>query len=425
MTKQLWIFFLAAAMCTVPLPAQDYGSTLIVSVEKSERNLKILSQRPLDILMEKNGRIFIVAGRQDLDYFRTEFLQFTDETLNFYPFVLENTSFEGGINGDFHSYPELERDLFSLESAYPALAQVSAVGTSLENRNIYALKISDNVTVDEQEAEVLFVGCHHAREWISVEVPYLLGKHLLENYDSDATVRNLVDQSEIWIVPLLNPDGLEYSIYFYRYWRKNRRDNGNGTFGVDLNRNYDYKWGYDDEGSSSDTDWEDYRGTHPFSEPETQAVRDLFARRQFQFIVSYHSHSQVILYPWGYIYEQPPQIVLLDELAGNMSHRMEAVNGRVYDYGQAAGSLYTTNGDTIDWAFGIYGIPSYTIELPPMYSGEGQFFNSEEDILPIFYENLEACLYMIGWAVQNAPQFRDRPSLQERRPAFFHSRIKK
>ena len=106
---------------------------------------------------------------------------------------------------------------------------------------------------------------------------------------------------------------------------------------------------------------------------------------------------------------------------------MEAVNGRVYDYGRAAGSLYTTNGDTTDWSFGTYGIPSYTIELPPMSISEGQFFNSEADILPIFNENLEACLYMIDWAIQNAPQFRDGKSFPEKRTKLFlvNPRIKK
>ena len=93
-------------------------------------------------------------------------------------------------------------------------------------RNIYALKISDNVQIEEEERiRSHHPGCHHAREWISVEVPFYVAKHLLENYSTDAHIRGLVNQSEIWIVPLVNPDGLEYSIHFYRYWRKNMRNN--------------------------------------------------------------------------------------------------------------------------------------------------------------------------------------------------------
>ena len=427
MIRKIWTLLFILTVSTVPLLSQGYGNTDIVSFEKNADNLKKIVEMRLDVLMEKDGKIFIVADWEDLNNLQLNGLDFQIETQNFFPFAQQNVSVQGGINGDFHSYPELERDLLALESSYPDLARVSVIGTSLENRNIYALKISDNVASNEGEAEVLFIGCHHAREWISVEVPFLLGKYLLENYNSDIEVQNLVDQSEIWIVPLLNPDGLEYSIYNYRYWRKNRRDNGGGSYGVDPNRNYGFQWGLNDEGSSPDPNSETYRGTQPFSEPETQVIRDLYAQHPFQFMISYHSYSQVLLYPWGYTYEPSDQAALLDELAKNMVERMEPVNGRLYDYGQAAGSLYTTNGGAVDWSFGTYGIPSYTLELPPMYPNQGQFFNSEEDIIPIFNENLEACLYMIDWAIQNAPQYRDRESYLRRdiRNNIIIPRIKK
>jgi len=427
MTRKIAVLILAGLVLSAFLFPQDYGDKHIVSIVKSEDSLKKLSEFNADILMEKEGRIYIIAGYEDFSRLQLRALDYTVENQNFYPMVQDSFSTQGGINGDFHSYPEVERDLLSLESAYPDLAHVSSLGTSLENRNIYALKISDNVYNDEEEAEVLFIGCHHAREWISVEVPYLLAKYLLENYDTEEEVRNLVDRSEIWIVPLLNPDGLEYSIYYYRYWRKNRRDNGDGSFGVDLNRNYGYQWGLDNEGSSSNPDSEIYRGTQSFSEPETQVIRDLLGGHQFQYLISYHSYSQKILYPWGYKNDASDQDTLLRELAKNMSIRMEQSNGRVYDYGRAADSLYTTNGDTTDWSFGTYGIPSYTIELPPMYVRTGEFFNAEEDILNIFYENLEAALYMIDWAIQNAPQFRDKNSTPPKRSRVILSnpRVKK
>ena len=105
-------------------------------------------------------------------------------------------------------------------------------------RNVYAIKLSDNVTADENEAEVLFLGCHHAREWIAVDVPLKIAQHLAANYAGDPQIRSLLDRSEVWILPVVNPDGLEYSIHVYRYWRKNRRDNGNGSFGVDLNHRF-------------------------------------------------------------------------------------------------------------------------------------------------------------------------------------------
>jgi len=288
-----------------------------------------------------------------------------------------------------------------LQQKYPNIVKVFDIGDSLEKRNIYAMKISDNVALEEDEAEVLFLGCHHAREWISVEVPFLLGKYLAENYATDPDIKRLVDQSEIWIVPLVNPDGLEYTIHVYRYWRKNRRDNGKSNFGVDINRNYGYKWGIDNAGSSPNPASEVYRGTAAFSEPETRAVRGLFLSKDFQAMISFHSFSQVILYPWGYTKLPSDKDAQMKEIAAEMSAKIQAVNGQLYDYGQSGTSLYLTNGDVTDWTFAMTGIPSYTIELPPIDELGGGFFNRQEDIDPIFRENLAAMTSLIEHSIQN------------------------
>lgn len=403
LTRPFLFLFLFSVLSLVPLPAQNYALTEIISIEKTNEIIEKIKLVPLDYLMEKDGRIYIVADLEDIAVLNDHLVPFILETHKFFHTNRTNASILGGTNGDFHSYVELERDLLDLENSFPDLAKVYDIGDSLENRNIYALKISDNVLIDEDEAETLFLGCHHAREWISVEVPFLLGKYLLENYHSDVSIKNLVDQSEIWIVPLVNPDGLEYSIHFYRYWRKNRRDNGDGTYGVDLNRNYGYLWGYDNNGSSPSTGSDVYRGTNPFSEPESQAIRNLYAQHHFLSLVSYHSYSQVILYPWGYTSQSTDQDTLLNELAANMSQRIQTVNGRYYRFGGGADALYTTNGTTIDWSFGTYGTPSFTLELPPSSAQLGEFFNAEEDIQPIFQENLQAALYLIEWAIRNKP----------------------
>ena len=170
---------------------------------------------------------------------------------------------------------------------------------------------------------------------------------------------------------------------------------------MDLNRNYAYKWGYDNEGSSPDPSSEVYRGPASFSEPEIQAVRDLFTQKSFQALVSYHNFSQVILYPWGYTQAASDKDDLLAEIAEEMAALMEPVNGRYYYPDRAGASFYLTNGDTTDWSFGVYGIPSYTVELPPESYLTGEFFNPESDILPIFNENLPAMLYLIDWSIKN------------------------
>jgi carboxypeptidase T len=378
----------------------------IVSIERTPSTLQKLAGLELaglqlDRLFEWQGRVYILIHSEDLASLASVDIPYLLETQNF-PALQPNFSrLHGGINGDYHSYQELEADLEALQSAYPAMAKLFTIGTSLENRKITALKISDNPAQEEDEAEVLFLGCHHAREWISVEVPFLLGKHLVENYAADPEIRRLVDQSEIWIVPLVNPDGLEYTLHFYRYWRKNRRLNPDGSYGVDINRNYGYMWGYDNLGSNPEPGSDIYRGAAPFSEPETQAVRNLFLEKNFRAMISYHSYSQVLLYPWGYTTAPTDQDLLLNGLAAAMSSLMQPVNGRFYEYGPAAGSLYLTNGDTTDWTFAVAGIPSYTIELPPVDQLGGGFFNAERDILPIFRENLTAALFLIDWAVKN------------------------
>lgn len=399
--KKAILFVTTFCLVFFPLEAQDYRNTEIISVEKDQETVKKLMEMDLDLLMEWNNRVYIIVGFNDFLKLQKENIPYTLETSNFYPDKQKEVSIQGGINGRYHSYAELERELLALQDSYSHIARVIDLGDSLEGRNIYALKISDNVYLDEQEAELFFVGCHHAREWISVEVPFLLGKYLVENYETNSQVKDLVDQCEIWIVPLLNPDGLEYSIHFYRYWRKNRRDNGDGSFGVDPNRNYSYNWGLDNEGSSPFPSSAVYRGTSAFSEPETQIIRDLFAERNFQAVISYHSYSQVILYPWGYTNQPAAEDQLLDQIAADMSGLMQSVNGNSYEYGQAGADLYLTNGGMIDWTFGTYNIPSYTLELPPLDQEHGGFFNAEEDIQPIFNENLPAMLYLIDWSVQN------------------------
>lgn len=390
----------------------------IVSLEITPRLSARLRPLKLDRLFEWDGRVYILASPKDLRSLDRNGIPYFIESSKFPALAGGPSILQGGLNGDYHSYVELEADLQTLERAYPQIARLYTIGLTLENRKIYALKISDNVGLDEAEAEVLFLGCHHAREWISVEVPFLLARHLLENYAGDPAVRRLVDRSELWLVPLVNPDGLEYTTHFYRYWRKNRRLNVDGSFGVDLNRNYDYAWGFDDQGSSPEPASEIYRGTAPFSEPEAQAVRALFEGRHFRALISYHSYAQVILYPWGYTTALTDQEPLHRTLAAEMSALMEAVNGRVYAFGPSAVSSYLTNGDTTDWVFGISGIPAFTIELPPIDQLGGGFFNAEKDIAPIFKENLPAALFLIDWAISDfsASPLRPGRSARELRP---------
>ena len=371
----------------------------ILSLVKSPEVLHAIKNISFDYLMEREGRIYIVAGPSDVETIEELGLPYRLETTSFRDRPSAALGIEGGINGEFHTYAELERDIFDLQEKFPNLIKIHDIGDSVEGRNLYALEITSHPDQEILRPRSLFIGCHHAREWISVEVPYLLAVHLCENYSRDGRIKALLESSEIWIIPLLNPDGLEYSIYFYRYWRKNRRLNSDGSYGVDLNRNYGYQWGYNDDGSSGNPNSGVYRGPGPFSEPETQAVRDLLQQYRFEALVSYHNYSQIIIFPWGYTTEQPPHYDLMFQLSRQMSDLILQVNGRRYEYGQASDGLYVTNGDTTDWAYSLFSIPAFTIELPPPEETLGGFFNAENEILPIFLENLPAALYLMEWAV--------------------------
>jgi murein tripeptide amidase MpaA len=375
----------------------------VVSVSARDFAAARLGGRGLDVLMRKDGRVFIVASPGELAALSALGLGPELETARLQRTSTEALSADGGVNGAFHTALELETDLRILERDHPGLAVVLQIGTSLEGRPILALKISDNAAANEGEPGLLVLGCHHAREWISVEVPYLFGRRLLERYDLDPEVRALVDGSEIWIVPLVNPDGLEYSLHVYRYWRKNRRANADGTFGVDINRNYSFAWGYDNSGSSGYPGSEIYRGAAAFSEPETAAVRDLFAAAgsDFRAMVSFHSYGQYILYPWGYTGSPAPDGAALGALAGTMAGLMAAVGGTVYTAGQASQALYVTNGDTADWAYSLRGAPSFTVELPPVDIDRGGFFNDEAAIAGVFAENLPALLHLARYAIDH------------------------
>jgi murein tripeptide amidase MpaA len=373
----------------------------IVKIELIDEEIKYqLLKLNLDIMAVKNNAAYVLARPEDLelmstfglDYFLIRQVQPQKQKAG----MVSSSS----ANGAFHSYSEVEEGLRAMAQEYSPIASLHDLGETLEGRTIWGLKISDNVELEENEVKVLFIGCHHAREWISVEVPYMLAEYLLREYRENSQVRRLVNQSEIWIVPLLNPDGLEYSIHTFRWWRKNRRDNNDGTFGVDPNRNYSYMWGFDDEGSSPQTWAQSYRGPYAFSEPETEAMRQLLQQREYKAAISYHNYSQLVLYPWSYCYVRAPHYNILDYLATRMSQLMEASRGYYYDPGQGSG-LYTTNGDFADWAYGIHGSLAFTIELSPDDILLGGFVNAQEEIIPIFQENLPAALFLIQWCIDN------------------------
>lgn len=295
---------------------------------------------------------------------------------------------QAGDEGLFHSYAEVEQELHDLAAAHPEIAKVYDIGDSHEGREIWAIKISDNVEKNQKgEPDILFLGGIHAREWIAIEPPMYLAYFLVENYDTDPKVKKLVNRGEIWIIPMVNPDGHQYSIDEDRMWRKNRRYNDiPGCYGVDLNRSFGYKWG--GAGSSSNP-WSDiYRGPSAFSEPEAQAIRDLGLEQRFNVAITYHSYGEIIYYPWSYTSSPAPDQPTLVDLADDMADAIFAVRGKDYDVSQCP----LAAGSSDDWNYGLFGVPSFGMEM------DTTFLTPESEIIPIWEDQKPVCLLLIEWA---------------------------
>jgi len=392
------LIFFSLLQAQEPGPSDRY----VVSISLSQYEMLLKDHPPLDRLFYRDGNGYFLVNSTQLQKIQNIGIRIL--RIEPLPYI-QKQSLNGDVNGKFHNYRESKEFLFSLAQKYPHRAQVTSIGKSVEGKDIYIIKISDNVTLEEQEPNLFIIGCHHAREWISVEVPLLFAQYLLEHFDDNSEVQRAVKGSQIYILPILNPDGLEFSIHTYRWWRKNRRYNGDFLWGVDLNRNYGYMWGYDDQGSSPQAESDVYRGASAFSEPETSAVQRFLFQHPPAGAISYHNYSEVILFPWGYTNELPPDYQELRQIAIKMSDLISQVNGRLYKYGGGDSLLYNTNGDTTDWIYGTFRVPAYTIELPPpgfpLGYLNGGFFTAQTAITPIFNENLPALLYFVNYFIKD------------------------
>ncbi len=297
--------------------------------------------------------------------------------------------------GGYKTLAEIETYVDGIIFLYDNIvSQKVVIGYTIEGRPMHAIKISDNPAVDEtDEPEVLITSAIHAREVITPETVLRIMDHLTQNYGFDPDVTALVDSREIWFVPVVNPDGYYYNQVIAPtgggMWRKNRRNNGSGIYGVDLNRNYGYEWGYDNLGSSPNPSDNTYRGTGPFSEPESQVMRDFIIAHEFVFTLYFHSYSNLILWPWGYDYlvtsEEPLFRALGDSIAAYNSYAPGPAHG-----------LYTANGDTDDWGYGEQTLKNknyaFTIEIGNEDDG---FWPDPARIDQLTSENLNPALFLM------------------------------
>jgi hypothetical protein len=261
----------------------------------------------------------------------------------------------------------LGAELVKLAQDHPDIAKTVSIGKSVLGQDILAVKVTKDVrsSADGSKPGVIYMSNQHAREWITPEMTRRLLHKYVDGYGKDDETTKLVSENELWFVISANPDGLDWTFQpNQRLWRKNLRDNnGDGVIsagdGVDLNRNFDYKWGYDNEGSSPDPVNETYRGTGPSSEPETKAIQNFAKRVKAEFVVNYHSAAQLLLYGVGWQVETPtPDDQIMIALAGDDAH--PAVPE--FDPDLSA-ELYTTNGDTDGQMNEAYKTLAFTPEM--------------------------------------------------------------
>lgn len=284
------------------------------------------------------------------------------------PKVQVPSHFHLGSMGGYFTLPEMENILDSMALLYPNIVKAKqpiSIIQTIEGRKIWYVKFSDNPNVDENEPEVLYTALHHAREGASLSQLIFYMWHLLENYATDPDIQATLNNSELFFVPCVNPDGYVFNQTTDPngggMWRKNRRDNGDGTFGVDLNRNYGTNWGYDNVGSSPSSMSDTYRGTAAFSEPETQAVRDFCNTRQFKNALNAHTFSNVLIYPWSHI----PNFYTPDNTTYSNWGNLLTRDSR-FLHGTINQTLnYLGNGGSDDWMYGEQATKPKILAMTP------------------------------------------------------------
>ncbi len=309
----------------------------------------------------------------------------------------KETSIRGETEPSYHTYSQVIQELENITQLHPGitvlhdLSAILGVPLTHQNRSLMAVQVT-NLSMQPDKPAILITGCHHAREWISVEVPLFFLGYLVDNYGKDPYVTYLVNNRDIWIIPVVNPDGYIKSWdqndrdNNHTGWRKNCRDNnGDGLIddedGVDLNRNYGYMWGYDDVGSSGVPSNRFYRGPEPFSEPETQAIQALCSEIDFGVVLEYHSWQNSIIYPFAYTEKDTSD----NDDFSMVAIQMNRYNGYIYGNCRKSPVFYKCNGEATDWHYSMKNSLALTIELGGSSDG---FIPDESRILPICQENL-------------------------------------
>ncbi|TES90543.1 MAG: T9SS type A sorting domain-containing protein [Candidatus Cloacimonadota bacterium] len=315
---------------------------------------------------------------------------------------------EMGERGSYHSYTEVRQLLKNMATNYPSICKFDSLGQTYQGRWIYCVKISDNPGVeDPAEPDVLIMGCHHAREWATVEVPLFFADSLTKAYSSSSTIKAAVDSREIWVVPCVNVDGYVYDYPGANWWRKNRQPY-HGSTGTDPNRTYNGcsnrdrygDWGAIPSGGGVTHHPPEETFCGPYgdgpdgnSAPCDEAIAQLVKTHEFNFTHSFHSSGELVLWPWGYTSNQPPNNSYLVSYGTTIASMIHCVGSGYYDPMQSS-SLYPTSGDTDGWIYGWYHYVNGTNCISFTNEIGTSFYQPAGDLDYICRENFKGIFYM-------------------------------
>ncbi|MCC6971036.1 MAG: hypothetical protein IT434_12530 [Phycisphaerales bacterium] len=284
-----------------------------------------------------------------------------------------------GWYDDYKNLEAISDKVDELVALRPDLVSRFIVGPSLESRTIFGFRIDSPTPGPAGTIKpVIYIhATQHAREWLAPMTTMYVAEQLIAGYATDPDATAFLDKFTVIVVPVVNVDGYVYTWTTQRFWRKNRRNNANGTFGVDLNRNWSYAWG-NNNGSSGSGASETYRGTAPFSEPEAAGLRDhILSTPGIILAFDIHTYGPLILSPWGYTASPPPILPYFNSLGLLMQSAIASVNALTFTSGQWYSTLYPASGANIDWWYGDQSVLNWTIELRG-----GSFAPPPTDIIP-------------------------------------------
>lgn len=402
---RLWSGLLALGVltgCSLPMATPSNGGerALMQALEAKQRVPVAIPYKTSDELTQLVNNELDLWGVTDSVAYGTGSKRTVElaKKLGLAPTYRSSVRLDNAYDPKYRTYEQMVADMKDLAAKYPQLCKLVDLGDSWEkskgkaNRDIWGLRIG--TSAPDTKPGVAFLGEHHARELVTSEITYMVAEHLLANYGKDADVTFAVDNREIWVVPMVNPDGHVLAEQG-KDWRKSTTTAyGLSTFGfgpegpgVDINRNYGYSWDKAPAGSSKNPSDATFRGSAPFSEPETQAMKALLTGHKFTYCMSYHSFSNAILWPWAYTHDAPA-----DKRLAAVGNKLAKIAGYK---GEQSADLYVHGGTTNDWAYGELGIFTYTSEMGSYQDGFDPPFTK---VAQFWKENLPGAMFMLKTA---------------------------